>query len=347
MQYCVEVGGRKLSPIFLFFFLFLSSNLAFAYDIAPTLDRPQPFDFDEGGRLELWGQYDVFSPQLDFMNFASKTGTSSKIDKHTSALAGVNYGLSDHVHVRYRYLRSKQHATRLVEPTSIDTKYTGHQINAEYTWFTTPNWHLTADVGYRSHKADRIEFFRYKSGNVTIASLSATPVVAFESSDEAYTLGGKAAWRADDDLYITLGLETRRVTVQALFQSSLLNDAVVGPSLKKEAPQSTPWHELHIIPSLSIDWGMFDWLTVSVDAKYYRITRSNYIPKKGKKDLNSNYQLDGYLFARLPWDLTWYAHGRVYKNYLLGDVPMTYNTRTNHRFGNPYGFVSTGLSWLY
>jgi hypothetical protein len=82
-------------------------------------------------------------------------------------------------------------------------------------------------------------------------------------------------------------------------------------------------------------------------ATHYQIRRSGYIPKAGKMDYNRNMFLDGYLFWNMYENLSVYAHGTASLRYLLGDVPLIYNTRSNHRFNNPYGFASLGMAYQF
>jgi hypothetical protein len=122
--------------------------------------------------------------------------------------------------------------------------------------------------------------------------------------------------------------------------------------LDRQTPQANPWDENHLLLSAGVDWWPYDDLGYAFEYTYYTITRSGYQSEQGKISLNvadqtTNHQLDGWLFVKPTPDLTLYLHGRAYSNFLLGDRPLLYNARVNHRFEDPYGYLSAGLVWQF
>jgi len=121
--------------------------------------------------------------------------------------------------------------------------------------------------------------------------------------------------------------------------------ALVQSLLTPTAPQSTPWDETHALFQIALDWQPLKPLSLSLDYTHYQISRSNYTPRSGKTDYTAQDQLDAYLSWHIDDHWSIYGHGRVYSHFVLGDVPMSYNQRVNHRFKDPFGFISVGLNW--
>lgn len=122
--------------------------------------------------------------------------------------------------------------------------------------------------------------------------------------------------------------------------------------LNQQIPQENPWDEHHLLLSTSFDWWPYDDLGWAAEYTWYQISRSNYNSQQGKinrsiPDQSSNHQIDGWMFVKPTPDLTLYLHGRVYSNFLLGDRPLLYNARVNHRFDDPFGYISAGIVWQF
>ena len=316
-----------------------------ALDQIPTLNRPVPYE-GQLGNFELWGQYDYSGKDLDFVGAISPEDTSY-IEQHTNILAGLNLGVYKGLQLRYNYLYSEQSAVRAVEPMNINTEYDGHDVRVQYSWDFSPSWLLNVQAGFRNHSITPLGFLEYDINNIHIESLDGSPVLSISSSDSAYLFGASLTKAFAQDVQITLGLEGRFVDVNANFNSSLLSDPVLANILQDEIPQQTPWQEQHMVVTAAFEWHVWKPFSVAMDFKHYQIWRENYQPKAGKQDYNNNQQFDFYLFANVYKGLTLYGHAQIMTHYLLGDVPLAYNTRTNHRFDQVYGFLSGGLTYRF
>ncbi len=313
----------------------------------PELDRPLISTLGQYG-LELWGQYDYFSPSLDVLNYLDKQSPgSARIDTQKTLLAGAKFALTDRLNARYSYQRLGQDISRSKEPKSIHNSLSAHFARLQYIFYEGDGYDVAIEAGYNSHLARPLDFLRYDSGNVSIVSLNGQPVVSITGKDSAWIGALRGALYLDDSWRVTLGLEARRVSVEAKLDSSLINDPVVGPSLQSERPQTTPWREHHFLLQLGIDWRVFRFLGLAAHYTHYEVRRSGYIPKAGKTDYNNNDQLDGYLFWHMTDHISVYGHGRLSRRFVLGDLPLSYNTRTNHRFKDPFGFVSFGAAYTF
>ncbi len=330
---------KKICKLLLYSGTLLILNDANALENAlPYLNRPIAYQGDFGN-VELWGQFDFSGKDLDFLGQAKST-QSSYIDKHTNYIAGLNAGLYKGFSLRYGYLSSKQSVLRAVEPKEINTQYDGHDIRLEYLWDFSKNWNVAAQFGFRNHQVNPLEFTKYKSGILTFEKLDGSPIMELASSDHAYLFGLNLSKELLSDFKISIGLEGRFVEVDANF---VINESL----LQNEAPQQTPWQEQHLVITAAAEWHIWKPFSVAIDFKHYQVWRDNYQAKAGKQDYDNNQQFDFYLFANVYKGLTLYGHAQIMTHYLLGEVPLTYNTRTNHRFNTAYGFISGGFTYHF
>ncbi len=338
-----------------------------------ALDRPLATRAKRGQWL-LWGQYDQFDPQLDFMNFRSQTGTTSTIDQSTTGTTGVSVAITGNLRIRYSYSFAEQKASRQVEPRSLHTTYTGHDIRLQRTLYDHFPLLITVESGYRTHKSNKANFNRYFVGksllgnsilNVSINNLfydavsgdaftrDGSPLATIQTKDSAWIGAIRTIYQPWETLHIGLSAELRRVRVQAMMTIPALNDPAlqsfpgliseVQTKLNEEQPQSTPWHETHTLLQISLNWQPWQSVSFGTDLTHYQINRNGYIPSpKRPVQYNSSDQLDGYIFWNIRKNVTLYGHGRASSRYILGDLPLAYNSRSNHRFGNPYGYLSAG-----
>jgi len=317
---------------------------AIALENIPVLNRPIAYE-GQLGNFELWGQYDYTGKDLDFLSSVDNEDTSY-IKQHNNYLAGLNLGLYKGLSLRYHYLYSEQNAVRALEPKVINTQYDGHDVRLEYSWDFSPSWYLNIQTGFRNHQVTPLNFYSYQSSDITLNTLKNAagvpiPVLSIASSDSAYLFAASISKSFSQDIQITLGLEGRFVDVSASFNSE------VSSLFKGNIPQKTPWQEQHLIATAAFEWQMWEYISVAMDFKHYQIWRENYQAKAGRQDYNSNQQFDFYLFAHAYKGLTLYGHAQIMTHYLLGEVPLVYNTRTNHKFDKAYGFVSAGISYSF
>jgi len=315
-------------------------------DAIPDLNRPVPYE-GKLGDFELWGQYDYSGKGLEFLSNA-KTLKTTSVDKHSNYVVGLNLGLIHNFQLRYNYLYSEQKVIRSKNPKNINTEYDGHDVRLQYTWDFSPSWYANLQAGYRNHKVSPVNLNTIDSGGLknihaTDPSGNPVPVLRIASSDSAYLFGASLTKTfIDQEIQITMGLEGRFVEIEANMTSPALSNL-----LASRLPQVTPWKEQHLIFTAAFEWHVWKPFSVAMDFKHYQIWRENYIPKAGKQDYNTNQQFDFYLFANVYKGLALYGHAQIMTHYLLGEVPLSYNTRTNGRFDQVYGFVSGGVTYRF
>jgi len=204
--------------------------------------------------------------------------------------------------------------------------------------------------------------------NQLLSTIDTRYIVRAEPADRSWQLGLNGAWYASKEIRFTIGAEVRQVYIEPNYRVNpgilklldLYQNMGLGTELAKTAksaitdqlPQESGWDESHLLLSAGIDWDAYEDLSFAAQYTYYTISRSGYHSTQGKvslgvEDQTSNHQLDGWIFVKPTTDLTFYLHGRAYSNFLLGDRPLLYNARVNHKFTDPYGFVSVGAVWEF
>lgn len=329
----------------------LPSRAWAVWPVQPELDRPMISALPANG-LELWVQYDAFSPSMDVLDYASRTGSSSRLQDFHNERIGIKYAVTSRLSLSYRYLISDQNVTRTLQPTLIDERITGHEGRLQYTFYRSDKLELAIEGGIRTHHAKRLDFYRYDttSGGTPISAVSLPgqpPVFSLIAGDRSWIAALRGAVSLAPHLRVDAGVELRQTSVYARLLSVNLNDPVIGPSLRNESPQNTPWHERQWMLQLGTTWAPYRWLGLSAHYTFYHIRRIGYVPKPGNLDYDTNHQLDGYLFLHLsPW-LSIYGHGRVSRRFILGQMPLAYNTRVSSHYKNPFGYLSAGVSFRF
>ena len=185
--------------------------------------------------------------------------------------------------------------------------------------------------------------------NTEEIALAAEQIASFITSDSTDNLGNQ-----NINYLANLSSESTDTLTNL---ATLLNQGAADArnyltELDRQTPQANPWDENHLLLSAGTDWWPYDDLGYAFEYTYYTIRRSNYQSEQGKINLSvpdqtTNHQLDGWIFLKPTPDLTLYLHGRAYSNFLLGDRPLLYNARVNHRFDDPYGYLSAGVAWQF
>lgn len=321
------------------------------WPVQPELNRPMISALPANG-LELWAQYDAFSPNMDVLDYASRASGSSKLQDFHNVRIGIRYAATSRLTLAYRYLISDQTVSRTLQPTSIDDHITGHDARLQYTFYRSDKLELAIEGGIRTHHAKRLDFYRYDttSGGIPISAVSLPgqpPVFSLIAGDRSWLAALRGAVSLAPHLRVDAGIEMRQTSVYARLLSVNLNDPVLGPSLRNESPQSTPWHERQLMFQLGTTWAPYRWLGLSAHYTFYHIRRSGYVPKPGNLDYDTNHQLDAYLFLHLNPSVSVYGHGRISRRFILGQMPLAYNTRVSSHYKNPFGYLSAGISFRF
>jgi len=309
---------------------------------ATELDRPV-LSMALAQDVQIWLQLDYFSPALDILNYRGKTGSTSSLDRYSEGKLGFRYGISDDLNIRYSIGFLQQHVSRATEPRVINSDAYSHDVKLQYLFYHGRDLHWAVELGYRAHLARPVDFFAIQSGNTLVTS-TGQPVATLNARDRAWVGALRGTWELGDNWLLHAGVELRRVSVKTSMTSG---HAVLQPFLASAGLQSTPWNETHALFQMALDWWPVKPLSMSLDYTHYQISRSGYIPRAGKADYSNQDQLDAYLTWHIDHHWSIYGHGRIYRHFVLGDVPMAYNQRVNHRFKDPFGFVSLGMNWTY
>ena len=222
------------------------------------------------------------------------------------------------------------------------------------------------DLGNGSVEAtgNRIPDGNYPLSLIGLDTIDTDYLVSATPKDAGVGIGFDIATYPTDQLRFTLGGELRRVDVETNYNvnSSLLTlldnplvaafGLVDSSVIMDQVPQLEPWEENHFLITAGADWDAYEDLSFAAQYTFYTISRDGYQSTVGKvslavEDQTTNHQLDGWVFVKPQRDLTLYLHGRAYSNFLLGDRPLLYNARVNHKFTDPYGFLSVGAVWEF
>ena len=307
----------------------------------PELQRPVASSIEQNA-LELWTQFDYFSPSLDLTNYAKKASTTSSLDRYAVETLGIHYGISRNFNIRYVFSLSQQKASRSTEPKQINTDSYSHDLRLQYMLHQEPGLRIAAEAGYLTQRAKPIDFYTFQIGGFTFRRVG-SPFATLTASDHAWLAALRSNWKLDHHIHLHLSAEVRKYRVLA---QMLSNDALINAFLKPPlTPQRTPWNETHLLIQAGLDWQLSQVFSVAADYAHTNISRSGYQPVAGKTDYTSQDQLDGYLFWEFAKGWNIYGHGRLNRHFILGDLPMTYNQRSSHLFKNPFGMISIGLSW--
>lgn len=309
------------------------------------LDRPIVSSLLEGeGELYLQGDY--VSSKFDFTNYASKNPSSAKLDHYATVTAGIRYALTDALNFSYRAFYNDQLALRTTEPKRVPSRIIGHDIRAQYVFYQGRELRAAVEVGYLRHQAKDEAFYSYSISPLLtpVTRVGGLPLFVVSAKDSAWLAALRTSYMLNDDWRFHLSTELRRYDVSIKMQSDVSTaQALLAP----KAPQLTPWVEYHTFVQLGVDWRPFKAVTMSVDYSHINIQRQGYIKRASKPDVNAVNRLDAYLFVDIFDDIALYGHARVSDKFLLGDMPLLYNTRSNHKFNNAFGYVSAGLSWNF
>jgi len=293
---------------------------------------------------ELYLQGDYVSSSLDFANYASKAPGSAKLDHYKTVTAGVRYAVTDALNVSYRASYNDQLALRTTEPKRVPSRIVGHDARLQYIFYQGRKLRAAVDVGYLLHQAKDKAFYRYDFGTLTVTRTGGRPLFTVSAKDSAWMGALRTSYIVNDRWRVHLGAELRRYDISIKMDSDA---PTIRALLASEAPQLTPWVEYHAFMQLGVDWRPFKSVTMSVDYAHINIQRQGYIARVSKPDVNAVNRIDAYLFWDLFSKVTLYGHGRITDKFLLGDMPLLYNTRSNHKFNNAFGYVSAGLSWNF
>jgi len=344
---------------------------------SPILDRPV-VSISNAGTWEFWSQFDRFTPALDVFNFAAKSGTTSRITGISAYTLGLGYNPTDRINLRYDFQVSDQSGSRTVEPFRLNTRFYRHEARIQYAFYSDYPWRFTVEAGTRIHLGRKESFQRFhtgsafganvinvQAGNLTFDNINgvlsssdpAFPVLSEQAKDFAYLGAIRGRYEPVRSLDIDLGVEVRRVRISTQFSSPALNhaSAIFGGALLAPAqdkatsnfPQSTPWHEVHVLIQGSLTWHPWQGVTLAGDWTHYQIKRQGFDPKGSASNVTSAEQFDAYAMMRVLDGLTMYVHGRASTRFVLGDQPLGFNSRTSSKFRNPFGFISVGAAMTF
>ncbi|GEM_PF-4255779 len=293
----------------------------------------------------VWLKYDYFHPKMDIFDYAGSTKTSNTLDKWSNIHVGLNTGISEQFRLRLQAEKGSQKLSRPREPKSLNPGFWGGEIRLQWRSQPTDSFRWGLEAGYRAHHSPVEGVEKLEEGGIT--ATAAPGKMLFESSakDAAWLAGVGTSFDVSEALSLHAHFEYRAVQVQAITTS--YDPLILAVLQKRQIPQTTPWHEKHMVSAVGLDWRFFERAFLALDVRHYLIRRSNYIPRTGFRDYNESAYADIYLGYAITPDVTLMTHAQVGSNYFLGDLPLLYNRRNNHTFNHPFATVSAGLNYSF
>ncbi|RMH59521.1 MAG: hypothetical protein D6678_07530 [Zetaproteobacteria bacterium] len=311
--------------------------------VAAEMGRPIISTLKEGqGALYLQGNY--MSSALDLLNYAAKTPGSAHLDHFTRMRLGTRIAVDKNVNLGYEASWIDQLAIRSTEPVRVPTTIFGQKVVAQYIMPITPSTQASVETGYIAHKTRSQSVYRMDVNGVRLSMANGQPLFTASAYDKGWFLAVRGRWAPHRDWSIHAGGELRRYTVASSMRAG---HTLINSILQAQAPQQTPWHEYHAWLQTSVDWRITQSCQLALDYGHVHIKRNGYIAAPGKRDLNDADRVDGYLIWSWKHGLAFHVHGRAQTHFLLGELPLLYNTRSNHKFTQPFGFISAGVSWRF
>ena len=337
-------------PLIKLWYVYLLSFLFTLVSVVPlhamTLERPI-IDPLTKNQWTVWSQFDSFDPRMDILGYTKKINPkAAKLNYVDTYRFGGIIAFNTQNQLSYTTHYQTQHVTRSSEPRFTKNNTFSHHVRYQWQFYkkkTASQSVITAlETGFIFRKADTTNFYLYDLG-ATRVSWPGHVLFSLDANDMTYLAAIRTRYTRDKWKLHT-GLELRYVRVTSLLQSQ---NPTVHSLLKSQAPQDTPWHEVHSIIQFSVEYDINQHWKIAADWQHYQINRIQYNPRKNKKDYNDNDTIDLYLSWTLHKTIMPYIHTHISRRFMLGTMPLTYNQRSNQKFKNPFGYLSIGLKYIF
>ena len=319
-------------------------SLIGSYDYAYATPLDRPTISTQGVKpLSVWLQINQFNDNLDILNYSKKfPPKAAKLNSYDGEKVGINYEIMDNLSISYSLQKTTSDVTRFTEPKKVTTTIYAQHLRGQYKILSLDDWQIALEAGLRKHTSPEVNLYKYDFAQFQV-TWPGHALVTLSSEDSAKLIAVRGQW-SSDAWTLHYGFEYRDVEVMASMTSE---SSLVTQALASQAPQSTPWKEKHYIHQLSIDYTPVDYLTLALDYQNYNIKRIGYIPRAKKIDYNRNETVDVYLTWNMTEQFQPYFHAYLSKRSSLGEAPLSYNQRTNHKFKYPFGYVSLGMQLTF
>ena len=310
---------------------------------AAELGRPvaSALRADHGG-LYLRGGY--MSQRLDVLNYAASAPGSAKLDHFQRLTGGFRYALTDAVNAMFEARWTDQLALRSTQPLRVPSLVASQKAGLQVVLRRDTAFPVALEAGYLHDKARDESVYRYDFGGFHLSRLGGLPLFTLRARDSGWYGAVRGRWDVSRRFRLHLGGELRRYTVSAQMVS---DSASIRALLKSRAPQDTPWRAYHAWLRVGLDWRITRHWLLAMDYGRLQVSRRGYVARAGKPDISNADRLDGYLVWSWRNGLAFPLHGRAQTHFLLGDMPLLYNTTSNHKYTKAFGFLSAGVSWNF
>jgi len=306
----------------------------------PALDRPVLLHNSSGQPTSIWLRYELFNQNMDFLHYQQRFSSTTKLDSYDQWAVGINHSTQDYGDWRAFASLSEQTVTRTLQPTQIKGRYQGVSLQWQYVMLESTTSASAVELGFSRQRSPNTFFDRYNpSPNVTVIAAPGKHLINASGWFEQWQLGIRHRWQPTSHWTLNGGVIYRSMKIQSQMDSY---DPAIRASLR--SPQNEPWRERQIMINADLSWQPLAQWGGSVGWQHLSINRQQYRQISGNPDYQVQDIFDGHLYYQPTSNITMFLRGQASSHFLLGISPLTYNSRSSHRFNAPFATLALGGS---
>ncbi|MDQ6979600.1 MAG: hypothetical protein Q9M09_05385 [Mariprofundaceae bacterium] len=328
-----------IKPLNLVFFVLQGVLLLYATPSGATavLDRPVLIHTSEQA-TSIWARYELFNQNMDLLHYQQHFNSTTKLDSYDRWAVGINQSTQDYGDWRASFFLSEQSVTRSLQPTQIKSQYQGLSLQWQYVVLETSTTASGIELGFSRQRSPNTFFDRYNpSPNATVIAAPGKHLINASAWSEQWQLGVRHRWQPTRHWTFNGGVVYRTMKIQSQMDSY---DPAIRVSLR--SPQNEPWRERQIMLNAELSWQPLVQWSGSVGWQHLSISRQQYRQISGNPDYQVQDIFDAYLYYQPTSTITLFLRGQASSHFLLGISPLTYNSRSSHRFNAPFATLAWG-----
>jgi hypothetical protein len=318
--------------------LYASTSLA-----TPALDRPVLLHNNTAQTSSVWLRYELFNQNMDLLHYQRRFNSTTKLNSYDQWAVGINQSTQHYGHWRASFSLAEQSISRSLQPIQINSKYQGLSLQWQYVLLATSTTASGIELGFSRQRSPNTFFDRYNpSPNVTVIAAPGKHLINASAWSEQWQLGLRHRWQASNDWTLNAGIAYRNMKIQSHMDSY---DPAIRASLR--SPQNEPWHERQLILNADLSWQPLVQWGSSIAWQHLNISRQQYRQISGNPDYQVQDVFDAHLYYQPTASITLFLRGQASSHFLLGIAPLSYNSRSSHRFNAPFATLAMGGSFRF
>jgi len=303
----------------------------------PALDRPVLVHTSDQA-TSVWARYELFNQNMDLLHYQQRFNSTTKLDSYDQWAVGLNQSTQDYGDWRVSFSLSEQTVTRTLQPTQIKSRYQGVSLQWQYVVLESTTTASGVELGFSRQRSPNTFFDRYNpSPNVTVIAAPGKHLITASAWSEQWQLGVRHRWRPTRHWTFNGGVVYRSMKIQSQMDSY---DPAIRASLR--SPQNEPWRERQIMINADLSWQPLVQWSGSVGWQHLTINRQQYRQISGNPDYQVQDIFDSHLYYQPTSKVTLFIRGQASSHFLLGIAPLSYNSRSSHRFNAPFATLALG-----